>query len=124
MALFVWPPQSVNTTGLATEAKQDVTNTKLDTLHSDIGSTNTKLDTLNAKDFATSAKQDTTNTLLSDRLGGSLVPSKFDYIGYTDGGATETFVYKTGGTGGTTVKTIVVTYSDATKAVLVSVAAS
>lgn len=76
MALFVWPPQNVNTSGLATEAKQDVTNTKLDTIagyvdgiETAVASTNTKLDTidghidgiegalttLNAKDFATEA---------------------------------------------------------------------
>jgi hypothetical protein len=34
MTLFVYPPITVATTGLATEAKQDVTNTKLDTLSS------------------------------------------------------------------------------------------
>lgn len=66
MALFVWPPQNINTTGLATEAKQDVTNTKLDTLIAKDFATSAKqdtlagkIDTLNAKDFATSAKQDT-----------------------------------------------------------------
>lgn len=96
MTLFVWPPQNVNTTGLATEAKQDVTNTNTSNV----------------------------NTVLSDRLSGSLVPAKFDYIGYTDGGATETFVYKTGGAGGTTQKTVIVTYTDSSKAILVSVTAS
>jgi hypothetical protein len=89
MTLFVWPPQSINTSGLATSAGQDLT-----------------------------------NTVLSDRLSGSLVPAKFDYIGYTDGGASETFVYKTGGSGGTIQKTITVTYADSSKAVLVSVAAT
>lgn len=90
--LYTFPEQTISTTGIATEAKQDATiavigttNTKLDTLiakdyatsakqdtiitaigttNTSIGTTNTKLDTLIAKDFATSAKQDTTNTKL------------------------------------------------------------
>lgn len=81
MALFTWPPQNINTAGIATEAKQDVTNTKLDALIAKNFATETtlaamsaaqataanqatangKLDTLIAKDFATSAKQDTAN---------------------------------------------------------------
>jgi hypothetical protein len=110
MTLFVWPPQSINTSGLATSAGQTATNTKLDTIAGYVD--------------GLEALVGTTNTVLSDRLSGSLVPAKFDYIGYTDGGASETFVYKTGGSGGTTQKTITVTYADSSKAVLVSVAAT
>lgn len=55
MALFVWPPQNVNTSGLATEAKQDVTNTKLDTIAGYVDGIEGALTTLNAKDFATEA---------------------------------------------------------------------
>lgn len=117
MTLFVWPPQNVNTTGLATEAKQDVTNTKLDTIAGYVDGIETLIGTTNTN-------TSNVNTVLSDRLSGSLVPAKFDYIGYTDGGATETFVYKTGGSGGTTQKTVIVTYTDSSKAILVSVTAS
>lgn len=50
--LYTFPEQTISTTGIATEAKQDATIAA-------IGTTNTKLDTLIAKDYATSAKQDT-----------------------------------------------------------------
>ena len=117
MTLFVWPPQSINTSGLATSAGQTTTNTKLDTIAGYVDGLETLVGTTNTN-------TGNVNTVLSDRLSGSLVPAKFDYIGYTDGGASETFVYKTGGSGGTTQKTITVTYADSSKAVLVSVAAT
>lgn len=82
----------------ATETTLQATNTKLDTLHTDLGPLS--------------------------RLSGSLVPAAFDYIGYTSGATTDTYVYKTGGAGGTAVKTITVSFTDATKAVLSSVAAT
>lgn len=52
------------------------------------------------------------------RVGVQLTPSTdYDYIDVqqtdTD---TETYVYKLGGSGGTTVRTVVVNYTDATKA--------
>lgn len=51
-----------------------------------------------------------------------LVPFVFDYISANYGGATsDVYTYKTGGSGGTTVATITVAWTDATKAVLVSV---
>lgn len=48
---------------------------------------------------------------------GSLIAgTDYDYIDVQQTSATvETFVYKTGGSGGTTVRTIVVTYTDSTK---------
>lgn len=52
------------------------------------------------------------------RQGLQLTPKKdFDYLDVqqTDSD-TETYVFKTGGSGGTTVQTIVVNYTDATKA--------
>lgn len=46
-----------------------------------------------------------------------------DYVSYTATSPTvDTFVYKTGGSGGTTVATVTVTYTDDTHTVLVSVA--
>lgn len=59
----------------ATSAKQDDSNTKLDTLIAKDFATSAKQDTLIAKDFATSAKQDTANTSLASidtKLSGSL----------------------------------------------------
>lgn len=62
-------------TGAATEAKQDSSNTKLDTLIAKDFATSAKQDTANTslatiagKDFATSAKQDTTNTKLDSLI--------------------------------------------------------
>ena len=45
-----------------------------------------------------------------------------DYISasYNDGAFTETYTYKTGGSGGKTVATVVIVYTDATKNKLVS----
>lgn len=92
--IFVYPPQKIDTTGLATEASQatqiteaqttntkleeiktkiDTTNTKLDTVNTSIGTTNTKLDTVttsvdtvNTTITATNTKIDSTNTKLTD----------------------------------------------------------
>jgi len=51
------------------------------------------------------------------------VVSGYDYVSasYNDPAFTETYVFKTGGSGGTTVATITVIYTDATKEKLVSV---
>lgn len=112
MALFVWPPQNINTTGLATEAKQDVTNTKLDTLIAKdfatsakqdtlagkVDSTNTKLDTLIAKDFATET------TLQKTRKWPY---ATFAKIVLTSGISDDVYAYKT--SGDVTVGTITVT---------------
>ena len=59
MKFFNFPAQSISTTGLATDTGQALTNTKLDTLHTDIGLTNTKLDTLNTATALQSIKQTT-----------------------------------------------------------------
>jgi hypothetical protein len=57
---------------------------------------------------------------------GGLVTVPFNYIGVTyPDTSTEVYTYKTGGSGGTTVGTITLVYSDAvTKAILVSVTKS
>lgn len=68
---------------------------------------------------ATSAKQDTANTLLGGIAG--LLPSAYDYITYTSASTTDTYVFKTGGSGGTTVKTITITFTDTTKKTLSTV---
>lgn len=45
----------------------------------------------------------------------------FDYISYTSASTTDTYVYKTGGSGGTTQATVVITWTDSTKTVLSTV---
>jgi hypothetical protein len=79
--------------------------------------------TLDPGGIATEAKQDVIIAALA-RLPGSLVPVAYDYIAYTSGATNDVYVYKTGGSGGTTVKTVTITYTDASKAVLSSVAAT
>ena len=56
-------------------------------------------------------------------ITNTLVTTPFDYIGATyPNTSTEVYTYKTGGSGGTTVATITVVYSDAvTKAIITSV---
>lgn len=46
----------------------------------------------------------------------TLVPRKYDYIAYTSTNATtDTYVYKTGGSGGTTVATVTIVWTDSNK---------
>ena len=77
-----------------------------------------------------SIKSGSITVRVADALGNVINPSinsfnisGYDYISasYNDGTFTETYVFKSGGSGGTTVGTIVVVYVDATKAKLVSV---
>ena len=57
---------------------------------------------------------------------GQLIDVDYDYVGvtWTVGTFTEVFVFKTGGSGGATVATVTVIYTDATKVQLVSVTKS
>jgi hypothetical protein len=68
---------------------------------------------------ATSANQDTQTTLLQGIAG--MIPSAYDYISQTIGATSKTFIFKTGGAGGTTVSTITVNYTDVTLSVMSSV---
>ena len=53
----------------------------------------------------------------------TLVPFAFDFIAANYSGSTvDVYTYKTGGSSGVVVATITVTWTDATKSVLVSVA--
>ena len=53
----------------------------------------------------------------TDSAGGTLVPgTDFDYIdGQQTSSSVDTYVYKTGGSSGTTVRTVTLTYTDANK---------
>jgi hypothetical protein len=60
---------------------------------------------------------------ISSGLGNLLEGIEFDYIAATYPNATtEVYTYKSGGVSGTTVATVTVVYSNASKAELVSVA--
>jgi hypothetical protein len=111
MSLFVYPPIAVNTTGLATEAKQDVTNTKLDTLHTDIGSTNTKLDTLHTDIGSTNTKLDTLSAKTAKT--GFFTKSYDQIVPTTDA----THDYYTSKLATVSQQVLTITYADATKAV-------
>lgn len=47
--------------------------------------------------------------------GAPLARLNYDYGSYTSGATTDTYVFKTGGSGGTTVATLTITYTDSTK---------
>ena len=56
-------------------------------------------------------------------LVGMEIPAH-DYISLTEGSTTDTWTYKTGGAGGTTVATIIITYTDTGKGTIASVTKS
>lgn len=63
-----------------------------------------------------------TNVPTSIINSNALVPFAHDYIGVNVGGATaDVYTYKTGGAGGSTVATLTINYTDATKAVISSI---
>lgn len=65
---------------------------------------------------------DTSGVTVNTKETTGLVPFAFDYIGANYSGSDyDVYTYKTGGVSGTTVATITVTWTDATKSVLVSV---
>lgn len=69
--------------------------------------------------IATATNQTTGNTLLGGIAG--LLPVAYDYISQAQATLTDTWTFKTGGAGGTTVATITITYTDASKAVISTV---
>lgn len=109
---------AVDTTGKATEAKQDSIITELQDIEADIEAGNAAQ--------ATAANQATGNASLSAiesditdlnaRLAGSLVPETHDYLELTyvaagnGAGEIETVTYRTGGAAGSIVATLTLTY--------------
>ena len=53
MAVFVYPPVSIDTTGLATEANQALMITELQDVNSELDAQSTTLTSIDSKDFAT-----------------------------------------------------------------------
>lgn len=52
----------------------------------------------------------------------ALVKETYDYISLAQASTTDTWTYKSGGSGGTTVATVTITYTDSTKATISNVA--
>lgn len=50
------------------------------------------------------------------------ITASYDFISQAQASTTDTWTFKTGGSGGTTVATITITYTDSTKAVISTVA--
>lgn len=63
----------------------------------------------------------TTGGLLVQEVG-SIVSESYDYLSLSQGSTTDVWTYKTGGSGGTTVGTVTITYTDSSKAIISSVA--
>ena len=107
MATYVYPAIQVDTSGLASSAKQDLIITELQDIDAN---------TVDAATETTLSAQASNIALLEARLPGSLVPETHDYIATTyvaagNGiGEIETVTYKTGGAGGSTVATLTLTY--------------
>ena len=56
------------------------------------------------------------------KASGALVTKAYDYMAYTNTNTTtDTYVYKSGGTGGTIVATVTIVYTDSTKSVISTV---
>ena len=130
----VMVPRDVSISGSATESTQLLILAAVDDLEALTGSTNTKIDTVNTNlgtiDTSIGAVETAVGTSngylasLDAKASGSLVPEAFDYVALTPGASDDTYVYKTGGAGGSTVKTVVVTYTDTSKNVISTVVAS
>jgi len=54
----------------------------------------------------------------------ALVPVAYDHITYISGASTDTYEYRSGGAGGTLVKTVTITYTNTSKAVISTIAAT
>lgn len=127
MTLYVYPPLGTITVSpapgadLATETTLLLIETAVDGLETLVGTTNTNTaNTKTAVDLTTTAVGLTT-TQLSTKLSGSFVNVAFDEVASNYAGATtDVHTYKLAAA---TVKTVTVTYVDATKAVISGVKA-
>lgn len=59
-----------------------------------------------------------------DSNGNNVTSPGWDYLSLTQAATTDTYTFKTGGAGGTTVLTIVITYTDSTKQTISTVVKS
>jgi hypothetical protein len=126
MALFTFPAQAVSIPGAATETTLQAVNASVQAVDASIQAQAFLTDTeLRASAVPVSAASlplpsgaatEATLASLDARIAGSLVPEQFDYQDLTyvlagNGiGEVSTVVYKQGGSGGTTVATVTLTY--------------
>lgn len=120
MKTFVWPAQPLDKTGLATEAKQDAEIAELQAFHADNTAENAA-ELAELQDFHsdnTTENQAIQNSVdtFSQKTGSGIVTVPFDYqsLSYipsgNGAGKIGTVVFKTGGSGGTTVATLTLAY--------------
>jgi len=64
---------------------------------------------------ATETKQDTIIGHLENIVGMAIPEYDYASVSYNDGTFTDTYVFKSGGSGGSTVSTVVIVYTDATR---------
>lgn len=81
-------------------------------------------DNISAKRVASYAWNSTSSQWerLPVNLAGGLIQEAYDYIALTEASTTDTWVFKTGGSGGTTVATVTITYTDSNKGTISTVA--
>lgn len=96
MSLFIYPATPIDTTGLATEAKQDVIITELEDVNTELDAQSVTLTSLDGKDFATETTLATVKTDTSS-IDGKIIKSDTDDVTITSsalptGAATETTV--------------------------------
>jgi hypothetical protein len=64
-----------------------------------------------------------TGRILVSAVGGAgLITSVYDYISLASGSTVDVYTYKLGGSGGITVATVTITYTDNTKSTLLTLA--
>jgi len=73
-----------------------------------------------ANEYVTLFRFDPTTKRLKVDGGGIGLPS-WDYVSLVQASTTDTYTFKTGGSGGTTVATVVLTFTDSTKQTLSNV---
>lgn len=98
-------PVAVSVPGVATEATLADINTDVAAIKTDVAAIETYVDGIETK-------IDQVKLLFAGNL---LAGVSFDWTGFTPAALTDTFVFKTGGSGGATTRTIVITYSTAAK---------
>lgn len=77
---------------------------------------------LDANQTLETAYDSTNNAFRIIGAGGTLVTEEFDHVGATyPNSSTEVYTYKVGGSGGTTVATVTVVYTNSSKDTLLSV---
>lgn len=112
---------------IATETTLLLVESAVDGLETLVGATNTKLDTvithvdgIEALIGTTNTNTSNINTQLTNKLGGSLVNVQYDNFAVTYNALNDVYVYKLAAA---TVKTVTITYADATKQSITTVAA-